>query len=226
MRDGLRGRRHLGRGPHAQGEGREHRTRRGQTGKLPSPLSGPLGLEIPESAVERIARRARAQLAGDADAVERPLNGAQALERALDRLAVAGVGHRLPATLWRPSDTRASTTIASDLAPRAMTNGFASGHASWAASISLVSACVMTAWERVPPAMLAEPAARMPQEQIDAARVGDQVALGQLAGGIAHVRFGDGALEVGEIAGDGARRSGSMRSAGSRRRTRARPSSL
>ena len=84
--------------------------------------SGALGFEVPERAVERIARGARRHRLLQAGAVEaagdpRP----HRLDRGDDqfhRFAVARIGHAFAAAAMRPSDNSATTTAASVLAPR------------------------------------------------------------------------------------------------------------
>src|SRR5688572_6563067 len=79
-----------------------------------------------------------------------------------------------------------------------MMNGLASGHASALAS---------TRWASTsrPIASSAETAGGVGEEQVDAAGVGDELAVRQAAARIAPIGFGDDALEVGEVAAHRAR---------------------
>ena len=97
MRCVPRPRRHLVRRGERDGERRLDRMERRNAGKLGRAASRDLGLEVPQRAVERIARRARRQQRLKPCAVEAARDGGRAsldrCDHALDALAVARVGH-------------------------------------------------------------------------------------------------------------------------------------
>ena len=131
---GLRGHR-LG-GVEADGVGRGDGVQRGETGELRRRRAGALGLVVPQRAVERVAGGARRHLPRQAGAIaKRAAQAEDGIAHAVNRLAVARVGDALAAPGDVPSLTCATTTVASRLAPRAMTNAPAIGQLSTTASM-------------------------------------------------------------------------------------------
>ena len=88
---------HLRRIAEAEGVAGHRRLRRRQAGEIPGAFARGLGLEVPQRAVERVARRAGRQQIGQAFAAQRTAQSAQRMQRVLDGLAVARIGNGLAA---------------------------------------------------------------------------------------------------------------------------------
>ena len=107
---------------------------RARAGAAPDGHAALLRLEVPERAVQGVARRAGWQQVLQAGAVRSLLDGRpHAVDGGDDAggaLAVAGIRHAFATARARPSEIVATTTCASVFAPRAMTNRPAIGKVS------------------------------------------------------------------------------------------------